>query len=543
MLENKKRAVLYLRVSTQEQATEGYSLAAQEQNGRDYIERMGYELVKVYADEGFSGKSTEKRQYYQEMMKDAEQQKYDIVIIWKLTRLARNMMDVMKTVEILLANNIEFYSISEQFDITTSTGKLMLQLLGSFGEFERNQIAENVQLTMKSLVRDQKRYAGGRRLGYISGQDDNGQKQLIIQEEEAQIVRLIYTRYLGGDGYRMIANLLNRRGLKTVKGNSFSTISVKDILHNKVYGGYLEYARYTEWDTKRRKGKNEHPILVKGSHEPIVDEETYNRVQSRLGEETKMPKWNNKGENILTGLLRCPECGGPMAASNVTNTLKGGIKKRIRYYSCANFRNKGASVCHANSVRADFAEAYVAERLKEIVQVPEILAQLIECSNAEMVEQVKPMEQELAVIIVQQDELEQKLNNLYLAVEDDDSFLDVLRPRMNELRAQQYELKQRELDIINFLDNKGKKLNVDDVKVIVEAIDRMVVNQEKAKLKQLYSIFIEKITFEKGDNEHLNIHLAFDETTKEWIEKREAPTDDESVGAIYLPNVRFNLGI
>ncbi|WP_369674393.1 zinc ribbon domain-containing protein, partial [Enterococcus faecium] len=115
------------------------------------------------------------------------------------------------------------------------------------------------------------------------------------------------------------------------------------------------------------------------------------------------------------------ECGGPMAASNVTNTLKGVIKKRIRYYSCANFRNKGASVCHANSVRADFAEAYVAERLKEIVQVPEILVQLIECSNAEMVEQVKPMEQELAVIIVQQDELEQKLNNLYLAVEDDDS--------------------------------------------------------------------------------------------------------------------------
>lgn len=81
MTENRKRAVLYLRVSTQEQATEGYSLAAQEQNGREFSERMGYELVKVYADEGFSGKSTEKRKGYQQMIVDAEQKKFDIVII------------------------------------------------------------------------------------------------------------------------------------------------------------------------------------------------------------------------------------------------------------------------------------------------------------------------------------------------------------------------------------------------------------------------------------------------------------------------------
>ncbi|RXW53452.1 recombinase family protein, partial [Enterococcus faecium] len=238
-----KRVALYIRVSTQEQALEGHSIQAQEQNGRQFAERMGYEVVEVYADEGISGKSTKNRFAYQRMMNDARNHRFDLLVIWKLTRLGRNMLDVLQTVEELLRYDVGLHSISEQFDVTTSTGKLMLQLLGSFGEFERNQIAENVQMSMQSLVKDKKRYAGGRRLGYVSGIDANGQKQLVIEPEEAKIVRLIYAKYLGGAGYRAIANFLNRQGYQTVKKNTFSTTAVKDILRNKIYAGYLEYAR------------------------------------------------------------------------------------------------------------------------------------------------------------------------------------------------------------------------------------------------------------------------------------------------------------
>lgn len=542
-MKERKRAVLYLRVSTQEQAIEGYSLFAQEKNGREVANRMGYDVVQVYADEGESGKSTKKRKAYQQMMKDAEAEKFDMVIVWKLTRLARNMMDVLSTVETLLEHNIEFHSISEQFDVSTSTGKLMLQLLGSFGEFERNQIAENVQMTMKSLVRDQKRYAGGRRLGYVSGKDSDGKKQLIIEPKEAEIVRLIFSHYLLGEGYRAIANRLNRRGLKTVKGNTFSTSAIKDIVHNKVYGGYIEYARYTNWDTKRRKGKNEQPILVKGTHDPILSEELYHAVQKRLEEDKHHPKWTNRGENLLTGLLRCPECHAPMAASNVTNTLKGGIKKRTRYYSCSTFRNKGAGVCHANSIRADVAEAYVAQRLKEIVQVPEILAQLVESLNQEMVQQVKPLEQELAVIGSQYEELDRKLTNLYQAIEDDPSFSQMVRGRIVELEQQKSELTHREQTILAFLGNQDVQLSIADVQLIVESIDQMVQNQEKSKLKQLYGSFIKEITFDPLDKEHLEIKLLFDEKTKQIIEDSLAPSDTQSDGAFYLPEIRFTLSI
>lgn len=195
--------------------------------------------MKVYADEGISGKRTENRPGYQQLMKDAQSGLYDERFVWKLTRLGRNMRDVLNTTETLFKHGVGFHSISENFDVTTSTGRLMLQLLGSFGEFERNQISENVQLGMKSLVKDKKRYAGGRRLSYVAGVDENGMKQLIIEPNEASIVKQIFCQYVQGKGYRAIANQLNNQGRLTVKGNSFSTNAVKDILNNQVYGGYL----------------------------------------------------------------------------------------------------------------------------------------------------------------------------------------------------------------------------------------------------------------------------------------------------------------
>lgn len=132
--------------------------------GGIFSERMGYEVVEVYADEGVSGKSIKHRAAFQRMMDDARNSLFDLVVVWMLTRLGRNMLNILKTVEELLKLDIGLYSVSESFDITTSSGKLMLQILGSFSEFERNQISENVIMAMINLVREQQRYAGGRRL-------------------------------------------------------------------------------------------------------------------------------------------------------------------------------------------------------------------------------------------------------------------------------------------------------------------------------------------------------------------------------------------
>ncbi|MBP2098921.1 site-specific DNA recombinase [Enterococcus rivorum] len=539
--EVEKKAALYLRVSTTEQATEGYSIQAQEQNGREQAFRLRHEVVEVYSDEGESGKSTKNRLAYQQLMADARQKKFDVVIIWKLTRLGRNMLDVLQTVEELLSLGIGLYSISEQFDITTSSGKLMLQLLGSFGEFERNQISENVSMTMQSLVRDHKRYAGGRRLGYVSGVDENGQKQLVIEPEEAKIVQVIYAKYLGGDGYKAIANYLNRQGYQTLKGNAFSITAIKNILHNKIYGGYIEYARYLNWDTKRRRGKNPSPILVKGIHEPIISEAIYLAVQERLKVESKQPSWTQSGENVLTGLLRCPECGAPMAASNVTNTLKGGIKKRIRYYSCSTFRNKGASVCHANSIRADNAETFVAERLKEIVRVPQILESLVQQLNEERLKQIQPLEQELAVIAIEQEELLAKIAKWEVVLEENPELVETLIERLKELRTRKSNNQRRENEILHFLKHKDQLIELKDVQTILHGIDAMLAGQEKKTIKELYRFFIKKITFDKETKDNIQMTMAFDEKIIAQLNQFYQETLSKSDRVLFVLQTAFEL--
>lgn len=537
------KAALYLRVSTTEQAVHGYSLAAQEQVIRQFCQQRGYEVYQIYADEGISGKRTENRPAFQRMMTDARESLFDMVVVWKLSRLGRNNRDILNTTEELYKNNVSFYSISEQFDVSTSTGRLMLQLLGSFGEFERNQISENVQLAMRSLVRDQKRFAGGRMLGYVSSKDEQGKKILVIEKLEAEIVQFIFQEYSKGKGYRAIANELNRQGLTTVKGNTFSTIAVKDILMNKTYGGYLEYAKYVNWEEKRRKGKNPQPIVVEGEHEPIIEKELFDKVQTRLKVAKKQPQWNERGENLLTGLLRCPECHGPMAASNTTNTLKDGTKKRIRYYSCANFRNKGAKVCHANSIRADVAEGFVADRLKEIIQVPEILDGLVKEINLQMKKASSQYETELSLLQVKATDIEEKLSKWNNLLEDNPEMIVELDGRINELQNQKIINQEEQNQLKRQKDQENESIKVTDVTVLLNGIEGLLKKGTTKEVKQIYQCFIKEITFNKDTKTDIRMTLFFDETIVDQLNKsyQEAISRGDVVIFVYKDIIEITL--
>lgn len=304
---------------------------------------------------------------------------------------------------------------------------------------------------------------------------------------------------------------MNQLGYHTVKGNSFSTTAVKDILHNKIYGGYLEYARYVDWDSKRRKGKNPTPILVKGTQESLISEETYHAVQERLDLESKQPNWNHTGQNILTGLLRCLECGAAMTASNVTNTLKDGTKKRIRYYSCSVFRNKGASVCHANWIRADKAERSVADRLKELVKQSKILEKVIQALNEERIGQVQPLNQERQAVKLEKQKSIETIEKWQKVLEENPELVDTLKDRLEELHSLRREKQVRENEIIEILAHKDELIEAHDIQKIVTGIDQLLANQEKQVIKQLYRTFIKQITFDPVTKEHIQLTMYFDQ--------------------------------
>ena len=190
-----EQIAIYCRVSTIEQAEEGYSIDEQERLLRDWCNRMNYSVYKVYSDRGISGKEIKNRPALKELLKDAEERKFQMVISWKINRISRKLSDVLRIVDIVEQNSIAFNSYSEQFDNITPTGKMQFQMMALIGEFERGTIAQNVKMGMcaKAKVGE---WCGGRVLGYdlVPIEDiQTGKRRktkLIINEKEAEVVRL-----------------------------------------------------------------------------------------------------------------------------------------------------------------------------------------------------------------------------------------------------------------------------------------------------------------------------------------------------------------
>jgi len=488
-----KKAAIYARVSTVAQAEEGFSIDGQIALLKDVSAHNGYEIYNVYVDRGISGKNMD-RPALQQMNEDARQGKFEIIMVYKANRLARNTSDLLKMVEEYQKNNIQFMSYSEKFDTTSATGKLMLQIISSMSEFERNQIVENVTMGLEKRAKNGY-YNGNKLLGY--DKISNDKRHLTINESEAEIVRRIFNEYANGKGYRAIANGLNKDGLRTKKGNPFDIAGVKYILNNVFYIGQIKFQQYIGWNEKRRKGYNPNPIIAEGRHEPIIEKELWDKVHRRMTEMSKKPQVHGKGSNVLTGLIRCPVCGHAHAASNTVNMVKG-EKKKIRYYSCSQFKNKGASVCSANSIRADLIEPYVLNRIIEVINNDKILEKVVERTNERLQEHPIQIDRNINIKKTELDELRTKLNNLTVAISTSPDLAPVLKDSINEY---QKNITKIEHDI-QLLTEKLKlnhipTLSVDEVKVALEAIFKDINRLEKHQLKALYLSVIEEIHFRK----------------------------------------------
>ena len=197
---------IYCRVSTTEQAEEGYSIGEQERLIRDYCIKQGYKVYEVFSDMGISGKDIAHRPAIQELLKDAAEKKFNLVMSWKINRLSRKLEDAIKIVNTLDKYGIAYQSYSEPFESNTPAGKMQFQMMALVGEFERNTIAQNVKMGMKAKAHAGEWCGGTAPLGYrwipLEGTENLSRKKscLEIDETEAEIVRLIYRLYISGKG-------------------------------------------------------------------------------------------------------------------------------------------------------------------------------------------------------------------------------------------------------------------------------------------------------------------------------------------------------
>ncbi|CAC6975609.1 cassette chromosome recombinase CcrB [Staphylococcus aureus] len=539
MKEMKRKSVgCYVRVSTISQDIDKFSINGQITQIKEYCQFHGYDVFDIYADRGVSGK-TMNRPELQRMLKDAKEGKLDCVMIYKTSRLARNTSDLLTIVEGLHKQNVEFFSLSENMKFDSNSGKLLLQILASFSEFERNNIAEGA--FMGQLRRSQEGYYQGN-LPLAYDKIPDSKHELMINQHEANIVKYIFESYAKGHGYRKIANALNHKGYVTKKGNPFSISAVTYILSNPFYIGKIQFAKYKDWNDKRRKGLNDKPVIAEGKHTPIISQDLWDKVQARKKQVSKKPQVHGKGTNLLTGIIFCEKCGAAYAASNTTNTLKDGTKKRIRYYSCSNFRNKGSKVCSANSVRADVIEKYVMDQILEIVKSDKVLKQVVERVNQENQVDVAALNHDIAYKQQQFDEINTKLKNLIQTIEDNPDLASTLKPtihqyetQLNDITNQMNQLKQQQ-------NQEKPSYDTKQIAALLQQIFQNVESMDKAQLKALYLTVIDRIDIRKDGNHKKQFYVTL-KLNNEIIKQlfNDTPLDEVllSTSSLFLPQTLF----
>lgn len=244
------RACIYTRVSTEKQDMEGYSIEEQERLCKGIIEAKEMEYVKTYSDPGISGKTMD-RPALQEMIKAINNGEIDAVVILKLDRLSRSQKDTLTIIEdILIANNITLISVKETLDTSTAWGRAMIGILASFNQLDRENIVQRTTMGRNAKAA-QGEYAGGRPpFGYKATPEG-----LIVEEKEAEIVRVIFE--LKEQGYSQVktAKELNARGYRRKDGKEFSNSTVQVVLENK--DTYLGNWKYGE-------------VYIKDHHEAIL---------------------------------------------------------------------------------------------------------------------------------------------------------------------------------------------------------------------------------------------------------------------------------
>ena len=314
---NVLRVALYLRVSTQEQAKEGYSIGEQENRLRKYCEAMGWEIYKIYVDPGFSGGDTD-RPGLKDMIRDVESGEVDKVVVYKLDRLSRSQLDTLYLIEkIFLAHGADFVSMSENFDTSTPFGRAMIGILAVFAQLEREQIKERMGMGKEARAKEGKWHGGSTEpIGYDY---DPATELLNINDYEVMQLLELSELFLKGTPLRTIENIFKEKGY-THKHGTWDPKTMRRVLRNKVYIGYIKHN--DDW--------------YPGLQPRIFTDETFYKIQKILDHRAEHFKLlgvkPGAQTTYLGGLLHCKKCGARYAKQENGRRKEG--KPRTYWYMC-----------------------------------------------------------------------------------------------------------------------------------------------------------------------------------------------------------------
>lgn len=470
-----KRAFIYIRVSTREQAQEGYSLGEQEERLKKYCEAMEWTVTKVFTDGGYTGSNME-RPALQEMIKEIKKGNADIVLVDKLDRLSRSQFDTLYLIKkVFNEYNCAFVSRAESFDTSSSFGRAMVGILAVFAELERERIKERMKEGKEGRAKEGKYKGGVVPIGYSY---DSVTGTLIVNKYEAMQVKEAFQLFLKGHSINSIAKILNEKGYRHKYG-SYKKASIDYMFKNTVciYAGYLKY----------------NGEIYKGQHEPIIDEETFQEIQKKMKERDRNNekyKIGHRYSSILGGLIWCGHCGGKYG------WFKNG--RGSSYYMCYSRSKSSRHMvkdpnCKNKSYRSEILEEIILNEISKLKSDTSYIDKLHESvdtaeKQTEIQKRVETLESQIS-----------KMMDLYSLGGID---FEVVKVKIETLQLEKKSL----LDELEDIEIEQQSMSKEKV---IELVDAIEMTKQAGDNKTLNAIIKELIDYIVIEGEEIVINWAF----------------------------------
>ena len=508
MEENKKIAGIYIRVSTEDQAREGFSLGEQEEKLKDLCKYKEYEVFKVYCDAGISAKDMEHRPKFQEMLEDIKKGKINYIVAYKLDRVTRSVRDLEELIGMLEKYNC--YLVCDRDDVNTSTanGRFFVRMLTVLSQLEIEIVSERTKFGLNGAIKC------GHLPGIVPlGYKKDGNKKTIIDETTKDVIKRVFDLYLQGKSYQQISNIFNE---EKVLNKVWYDTHFEKIINNKIYmGDYVQYKRI-------HKKVQKEPITYMNVVDPIIPRYIWEECQ--LQKEKNQRTYTRDRVYTFFQKVKCPHCGSIMKCKG-----SGGKKKKYMYYNCEK--------CHEN-IREDYVEQKCLELILELVRFDNEYKKYFLPLFADKENVVK--EDTIDKDIENLEKQKQRIKKAYMSgvveLKDFEEDLKAINEKLEILNAKKEEKiklgKIKEFSLEKLLVNRDtEKLLFSETKDNEFNIFEWNIKTKEEK-QEFISRYIESITFVKDKKEKYGIKVVDLKMKSLYIEKLNNLKD---IGACDIP--------
>ena len=495
----KLRVCAYCRVSTMNEEQQN-SFDAQIRHYTAFIENHSdWQMAGIYADEGISGKSKEHRMEFLRMIKDAENHKIDLIITKSISRFARNTTDCIEAVRLLKGLGVGVFFEKENINTLSAESEMVLTILSSIAEKELASMSQNIRWS------NQKRFKQGK-LQLVTerfmGFDRDGKGGLVINEEQAAIVRKIFDYYISGLGITRVARALEQEGVKNISGNvSWTGSSILGMLKNEKYVGDAILQKTVTANSitfKRKPNEGEAPMYyIKNNHPAIIEREKFDRVQGLIEERSRSKgyspdmAWKYQIRYPFSQKILCGFCG-----RSFRHTIRNSSSPSRQYYwSCATYIDRGHKACNMRPVKNDTLERLFVRVFNKLLMNRNILASF--SATLRLVNDVKVGGGQIKEINAEIDGLLKQEHVLLQLHETGVTDKAILRIEHEELIGKLGRLRVERNTLIQQIEGQDDRLKrTDELIAMFEAIDNPLETFDD----ELFARIIDKIVVKERES-------------------------------------------